>query len=54
MNDQGELIASGMCEVDRERAEVTMWPSWELHMLERELAARWQTYIEGARVAALN
>jgi hypothetical protein len=36
MNDQGELIASGMCEVNRERAEVTMWPSWELHMLERE------------------
>ena len=39
MNDQGELIASGMCEVDRERAEVTMWPSWELHMLERERGA---------------
>jgi len=39
MNDQGELVASGMCEVDRERAEVTMWPSWELHMLERERGA---------------
>ncbi len=39
MNDQGELIANGMCELDRERAEVTMWPSWELHMLEREHGA---------------
>jgi hypothetical protein len=36
VNQQGELIASGVCEVDRERAHVTMWPSWELHMLERE------------------
>jgi hypothetical protein len=39
MNDQGELIASGMCEVDRQKAEVTMWPAWELHMLERERGA---------------
>ena len=39
MNDQGELIASGTCEVDREKSEVTMWPSWELHMLERERGA---------------
>jgi hypothetical protein len=36
MNSEGELIASGPCEVDRHRGEVTMWPSWELHMLERE------------------
>jgi hypothetical protein len=36
MNGQGELIASGICEVDREKSQVTMWPSWELHMLERE------------------
>lgn len=36
MNVEGELIASGPCEVNRERGEVTMWPSWELHMLERE------------------
>ena len=35
-NADGEFIASGPCEVHRERAEVTMWPSWELHMLERE------------------
>jgi hypothetical protein len=35
-NSDGEFIASGPCEIDRERGEVTMWPSWELHMLERE------------------
>ncbi|HZP58176.1 MAG TPA: hypothetical protein VFC53_11595 [Dehalococcoidia bacterium] len=35
-NADGEFIASGPCEVDRERGEVTMWPSWELHMLERQ------------------
>jgi hypothetical protein len=39
MNEKGELVASGVCEVDRERSEVTMWPSWELHMLERERGA---------------
>jgi hypothetical protein len=36
MNGEGEFIASGPCEINRERAEVTMWPSWEMHMLERE------------------
>jgi hypothetical protein len=36
MNEQGELIASGLCEVDAEKSQVTMWPAWELHMLERE------------------
>jgi hypothetical protein len=35
-NAGGEFIASGPCEVNRDRGEVTMWPSWELHMLERE------------------
>ena len=35
-NSEGEFIASGPCEIDRERGEVTMWPAWELHMLERE------------------
>lgn len=35
-NTDGELIASGVCQVDRDRNQVTMWPSWELHMLERE------------------
>ncbi len=35
-NAEGEFIASGPCEVNRNRAEVTMWPSWEMHMLERE------------------
>jgi hypothetical protein len=32
----GELIASGTCEVNRDRGEVTMWPSFEVHALERE------------------
>jgi hypothetical protein len=36
LNTDGEFIASGPCEVDRDRGEVTMWPSWEMHMLERE------------------
>ncbi len=35
-NSEGEFIASGPCEINRDRAEVTMWPSWEMHMLERE------------------
>ena len=35
-NREGEFIASGPCEINHDRAEVTMWPSWELHMLERE------------------
>ena len=35
-NTEGEFIANGPCEVNRDRGEVTMWPSWELHMLERE------------------
>lgn len=39
MNSGGEFIASGPCEINRERAEVTMWPSWELHMLARERGA---------------
>jgi hypothetical protein len=38
-NAGGEFIASGPCEVNRERGEVTMWPSWEMHMLERERGA---------------
>lgn len=36
LNEGGEFIASGPCEIDRARGEVTMWPSWEMHMLERE------------------
>src|SRR3990172_3383614 len=35
-NAEGEFIASGPCEINRDRGEVTMWPSWEMHMLERE------------------
>ena len=39
LNGDGEFIASGPCEVDSGRGEVTMWPSWEMHMLERERGA---------------
>ena len=39
LNSEGEFIASGPCEINRDRAEVTMWPSWEMHMLERERGA---------------
>ncbi len=39
LNNEGEFIANGPCEIDRDRAEVTMWPSWEMHMLERERGA---------------
>jgi hypothetical protein len=39
INGEGELIASGPCEINPERAEVTMWPAWELHMLARERGA---------------
>jgi len=36
LNAEGEFIASGPCEINRDRGEVTMWPSWEVHMLERQ------------------
>jgi hypothetical protein len=39
INSGGEFIASGPCEINPERAEVTMWPSWEMHMLARERGA---------------
>ena len=35
-NAEGEFVASGPCEVHRERGEITMWPAWEMHLLERE------------------
>jgi hypothetical protein len=35
-NVDGEFIASGPCEVSLDKGEVTMWPSWEVHMLERQ------------------
>ena len=38
-NQEGEFIASGPCEINRDRGEITMWPSWEMHMLERERGA---------------
>jgi len=36
---EGEFIASGSCEVNFQRGEVTMWPSREAHMLERQRGA---------------
>jgi len=35
-NSDGEFIASGPCDINAERGEVTMWPAWEMHMLERQ------------------
>lgn len=35
-NLEGEFIASGPCEVNLDKSEVTMWPSWEVTMLERQ------------------
>ncbi|MEX2247148.1 MAG: hypothetical protein WEC75_10725 [Dehalococcoidia bacterium] len=35
-NAAGEFVASGICEVDVDSGQVTMWPSWEVHMLERQ------------------
>ena len=39
LNNEGEFVASGQCEVDGDRNEVTMWPSFEMHMLQRERGA---------------
>lgn len=47
-NAGGEFIASGPCEVNHERGEVTMWPSWEMHMLERERGELLLTLEDGA------
>jgi len=49
-NAGGEFIASGPCEVNRERGEVTMWPSWEMHMLERERGELTLTLDDGSRL----
>jgi hypothetical protein len=50
-NAEGEFIANGPCEVDRERAQVTMWPAWELHMLERERGELSLDLADGTRLA---
>jgi hypothetical protein len=50
-NAGGEFIASGPCEVNRERGEVTMWPSWEMHMLEREPGELSLELADGTRLA---
>lgn len=49
-NTAGEFIASGPCEVDLERSEVTMWPSWEMHMLERERGELSLELADGSRM----
>jgi hypothetical protein len=49
-NAEGEFIASGPCEVNHDRGEVTMWPSWEMHMLERERGALLLTLEDGTRL----
>lgn len=49
-NAGGEFIASGPCEVNHERGEVTMWPSWEMHMLERERGELMLTLEDGTRL----
>lgn len=49
-NTEGEFIASGPCEVNHERGEVTMWPSWEMHILERERGELVLTLTDGTRM----
>ncbi len=53
-NLEGKFIASGPCEVDRERSEVTMWPSWEMHMLERERGPLVLELADGTRLDISN
>jgi hypothetical protein len=48
-NAEGEFIASGPSEVNVDKAEVTMWPSWELHMLERERGELTLDLADGSR-----
>jgi hypothetical protein len=50
-NAGGEFIASGPCEVNRERGDVTMWPSWEMHMLERERGELTLSLDDGTKLA---
>ena len=49
-NLSGEFIASGQCEVHEDRGEITMWPSWEMHMLERERGALVLELGDGTRI----
>jgi hypothetical protein len=49
-NLNSEFIASGPCEIHEERGEVTMWPSWEMHMLERERGGLWLELDDGRRI----
>jgi hypothetical protein len=49
-NAEGEFVASGPCEISRERGEVTMWPAWEVHMLERQQGPLSLTLENGERL----
>src|SRR2546421_12367235 len=49
-NLSGEFVASGQCEVHENRGEITMWPSWEMHMLERERGALVLELGDGTRI----
>lgn len=50
LNTEGEFIASGPCELHQDRDEVTMWPSWEMHMLERERGELSLELVDGRRL----
>ncbi|MBI2723591.1 MAG: hypothetical protein HYX50_00875 [Chloroflexi bacterium] len=50
-NQDGEFIASGPCEVHSDRGEITMWPSWEVHMLERQRGQLSLELDDGSRLA---
>jgi hypothetical protein len=50
LNAEGEFIASGPCEINRDRGDVTMWPSWEVHMLERQRGPLMLELDDGRRV----
>ncbi len=49
-NTDGEFIANGPCEVSLDKGEVTMWPSWEVHMLERQRGELALDLADGSRM----
>jgi hypothetical protein len=49
-NAEGEFLASGPCEVNLDKSEVTMWPSWEVHMLERQRGELSLELADGSRM----
>jgi hypothetical protein len=50
MNADGEFLASGPCEVSIDKGEVTMWPSWEVTMLERQRGELALDLADGSRM----